>query len=174
MAIRIVNWGAMVLLTLGLAACGDSPATIDLKVIDADETGRGSVSLNEGWQFRVGEGHSLSSMAVLDDSWSAVVLPHTWNAEDGADGGDNYFRGDGWYHRNLTVAKDLAGRRFYLHFNGANLVADVYINERHIGQHAGGYSAFRFDITDFLILDEANVLSVKVNNARNDDIPPLA
>ena len=164
----------MIALCLWLAACGNGPETIDLNTIEGGSSGRGSASLNEGWQFRRGEGQPLANIAALDDSWSEVVLPHTWNIEDGADGGDNYFRGDGWYHRSLTIAEDLAGRRFYLHFNGANLVADVYLNERHLGQHRGGYAAFRFDITDSVTPGETNILSVKVNNARNDDIPPLA
>ena len=166
--------GMIVLLYLCLAACGNNPEPIDLPAINASETGRGSASLNGDWLFRTGQGHPLATLAALDDSWSEVVLPHTWNVEDGADGGDNYFRGDGWYHRSLTVAEDLSGRRLYLHFNGANLVTDVYLDEYHIGQHRGGYAAFRFDITDAVTPGMAHVLSVKVNNERNDDIPPLA
>ena len=38
---------------------------------------------NQGWQFRK-DGET---------SWQTVDLPHTWNALDGQDGGDNYYQG---------------------------------------------------------------------------------
>ncbi len=169
----IFKWAGALLMTVLLAACDSGPAQITQQTIGGESAGRGSASLNEGWQFRKGEGLALQAMGKFDDSWSEVELPHTWNVEDGSDGGDDYFRGDGWYHRELNVAQNLRGRRFYLHFNGANQITDVYINGAHIGRHEGGYAAFRFDITDSLSLGESNILSVKVNNARNDDIPPL-
>ena len=41
---------------------------------------------NQGWQFRK-DGET---------SWQTVDLPHTWNALDGQDGGDNFYQGIGW------------------------------------------------------------------------------
>ena len=46
---------------------------------------------NQGWQFRK-DGET---------SWQTVDLPHTWNALDGQDGGDNYYQGIGWYQKPL-------------------------------------------------------------------------
>jgi len=155
-----------------LAGCSDSKPSIGLEAMG--QASRASVSLNDAWHFRRGQGKPLSNLEALDESWSAISIPHTWNAEDGADGGDDYFRGDGWYHRELKLEDNLQGKRFYLQFNGANLITDVFIDGQAIGQHAGGYAAFRFDVTDHLTLGGRNLLSVKVNNARHEDVPPLA
>ena len=42
------------------------------------------------------------------------------------------------------------GNKVFIEFNGSNSVTDVYVNGKHIGQHRGGYSTFRFDITDVI------------------------
>ena len=45
-------------------------------------------------------------------------------------------------------------------------MTDVYFNGTHLGQHRGGFAAFRFDVTSVLA-PGANVLAVKVDNARS-------
>lgn len=72
------------------------------------------------------------------------------------------------------VASAYAGRRFYLQFNGANLVTDAWVNGTYLGQHCGGFAAFRFDPTSTIRVGAENVIAVKVNNAYNADVPPLA
>ena len=117
-------------------------------------------------------------MPGFDDSaapWSDVTLPHTWNALDGEDGGSNYYRGVGWYRRHLIAPADFAaggGRQAFLQFDGANIVTDVYLNGTHLGQHRGGFAAFRYDVTSVLAAGD-NVLAVKVDNSAVDDVPPL-
>jgi beta-galactosidase len=102
-----------------------------------------------------------------------VSVPHTWNDRDGQDGGSDYRRGAGWYRRHVTPAQDLAGKRFWLQFDGANTVTDVWANGVHLGQHRGGYAAFRFDATRALIPGRDNVIAVRVSNAPAPDVAPL-
>ena len=42
-----------------------------------------------------------------------------------------------------------------------------------MGKHEGGYSAFRFDITDFVLFGKENTIAVKVSNAPTDYIAPI-
>ena len=105
-----------------------------------------------------------------------MTLPHTWNALDGEDGGSNYYRGVGWYRQHLTVPADFTGgsrRQAFLQFDGANIVTDVYLNGTHLGQHRGGFAAFRYDVTSVLTAGD-NVLAVKVDNSAVSDVPPLS
>jgi beta-galactosidase len=92
---------------------------------------------------------------------------------DGQDGGGNYYRGIGWYRAHYTVDGGYAGRHCFLKFDGASLVTDVYVNGTFVGEHRGGFAAFVFDVTPFLNVGADNVIAVKVNNARNTDVPPL-
>lgn len=122
--------------------------------------------LNDNWQFRFGHQVEKNTVARVD-------LPHTWNAQDALSGRTDYKRGLGHYERRLFVPADWKGQRIYLRFEGANSIADLFVNGRHAGQHRGGYGAFVFEITDFVNYGKANTLRVSVNNAETLELMPL-
>jgi beta-galactosidase len=108
----------------------------------------------------------------FDDSvWQPVSLPHNWGWED-AQQGKPYFRGPGWYRRELKINAQ-PGRRFFLRFEAASLVADVYLNGKFEGEHRGGFGAFCFEITKDLSATGTNLLAVRVDNSKAADIAPL-
>ena len=51
---------------------------------------RNKITINDGWKF-VKKAEDVQ-MAVTAPG-EAVNLPHTWNAKDGQDGGNDYYRG---------------------------------------------------------------------------------
>ncbi|MBR1606385.1 MAG: glycoside hydrolase family 2 protein, partial [Clostridia bacterium] len=115
--------------------------------------------LKEGWRF----GKSR------DAARETISLPHTWNAIDGQDGGNDYYRGTCWYVRELT-AEELAGDCVFLEVNGAAMSADVYFNGKHLTHHDGGYSAFRVELTG--VRAEKNELAIAVSNEDSDAVYP--
>ncbi len=134
------------------------------------------VSINETWKY-TGEDVKGAEVTSFDDSrWARINLPHTWNAEDTLDDEPGYRRGVGWYRKTLRLSDGLRGKKLFLYFEGANQVADLFVNGRLVGQHRGGYTAFAFDITDFVRFDspDGNIIAVKVDNSHNKDIPPLS
>jgi Glycosyl hydrolases family 2, sugar binding domain len=135
---------------------------------------RQRIDLNAGWRFIRSDVSGAQDPAFNDSGWTAVTVPHTWNAADGQDGGANYYRGIGWYRRHYTPPASFAGKKLWLQFAGANQVADVWVNGVSLGQHRGGYARFRFDATAALKLGQDNVIAVRVNNANNPDIAPLS
>jgi beta-galactosidase len=135
---------------------------------------RQRIDLNGGWRFLRADASGAQSTTFNDSSWSAVSVPHTWNAQDGQDGGSNYYRGIGWYRRHYTPPSTLAGKKLWLQFAGVNQVADVWVNGVSLGQHKGGYARFRFDATGALKLGQDNVIAVRVNNANDPSVPPLS
>jgi beta-galactosidase len=154
--------------TLGLALL----AALACCPLQAAE-GRQVINLDQGWRFLAADEVHAAEAGFDDKSWQAVELPHTWNGLDGQDGGDNYRRGAGWYRRNLMVDASLAGKRLYLQFDGACLAADVYVNGKHLGNHRGGFSIFRFDATSAIKVGSDNVVAVRVDNGQLG-IPPAA
>ena len=62
---------------------------------------RDIILLDRGWQF-VKE--VADAGAACEAVGAAVTLPHTWNAVDGQDGGNDYYRGTCWYTRKLNMA----------------------------------------------------------------------
>src|SRR5437762_12095427 len=85
-------------------------------------------NLDASWRFLRSDAVGAQANGYDDSAWSAISLPHTWNALDGQDGGSNYYRGVGWYRRHVTPAVSNAGKRLYLKFDGANSVTDLYVN----------------------------------------------
>ena len=114
---------------------------------------------------------TCARFAKEGEAFAPVSLPHTWNAKDGQDGGNDYWRGVGTYQIDLPDPTD--GKRQFIEFKGANHVATVYCNGRLLGQHKGGFSTFRFDLTAAM-RPTGNVLRVDVSNAPSDIYPQTA
>ena len=115
--------------------------------------------LKEGWRF------GKSRDAALE----VVSLPHTWNAVDGQDGGNDYYRGTCWYARELS-AREAAGDTVFLELNGAAHTCEVYLNGEKLCHHEGGYSAFRVELTGKL--RDRNLLEISVSNEDSDHVYP--
>lgn len=109
--------------------------------------------------------------AKKGEEFETVSLPHTWNNLDGQDGGGDYWRGEGVYKIFLPEHHD--SKRQYIEFRGANHVAVVYCNGQKLGEHKGGFSTFRFELTDFM-KDGENELTVVVSNEECDVYPQQA
>lgn len=121
---------------------------------------RTKIQMNDGWEF-FREGQKSVK----------VSIPHTWNAIDGANGFD-YYKGQCIYKKEFFVEKSNESNSLFLEFEGSNSVTDVYVNGRHLGQHRGGYSTFRFDVTKVLKFGEMNDLEVRVDNTVFEDVYP--
>jgi beta-galactosidase len=157
------------LMSIVLAAAGSPPGCTAIVAPPRQE-----VTLTAGWRFHKGEAEHASAVAFDDAAWDTVTLPHTWNAQDGQDGGGDYYRGDGWYRRHFRVERGWAGRQVFLQFDGANRSAEVFLNGRRLGLHRGGFARFRFDATPALDFAGDNVLAVRVNNGPNDNMVPVS
>ena len=147
------------------------------------------ISFNEDWFFQKTAEIPKSlpfdreTGAVLQ-GWEAVNLPHTWNALDGQDGGNDYWRGTAMYCKQFP-RPDWDGRVF-LECNGAAMTADVYLNGQHLAHHEGGYSTFRVELTDYLRgkkkqdnqqwdnqhQEDQQLLCIAVDNGVNDRVYP--
>ncbi|MBO5845380.1 MAG: glycoside hydrolase family 2 protein, partial [Clostridia bacterium] len=99
-----------------------------------------------------------------------ISLPHTWNAEDGFDGGNDYFRGSCLYVKELDRSSLPEADLYYLEIRGANSSADVYVNGKKLAHHDGGYSTWRVNLTEEI--SDKTEIAVIVDNAPNDTVYP--
>ena len=127
---------------------------------------RQEILINDNWDFRF-------SHEVEQRSGQRVDLPHTWNTTDALSGKIDYKRGIGNYEKSLYIDQEWQGKRLFIRFNGANSVANLLVNGKHIGEHRGGYAAFIFEITDHVQYGKDNKILVRVNNAEQLDVMPL-
>ncbi len=118
------------------------------------------ININRDWQFTGPNGKT-----------EAIDLPHTWNALDGQDGGNDYARGEFTYRHYFDCPLfDLQSELVYLQFHGVNASCTVTVNGVKVCSHDGGYSTFRKEIT--ALLKEQNELVVSVDNGVNDRVYP--
>ena len=120
---------------------------------------RTKYTFNTDWQF-----------AKPGAAPQAVTLPHTWNAADGTDGGNDYFRGTCTYTKEFAAPEHADGEEVWLEFEGAAMTAVVSLNGKELARHAGGYSTFRVNLTPAMA--EQNTLTVTVDNSANRTVYP--
>ncbi|MBQ9162617.1 MAG: glycoside hydrolase family 2 protein [Clostridia bacterium] len=125
---------------------------------------RNIVNLNQNWLFI----KNTADVSARDGE--QINLPHSWNAVDGQDGGNDYFRGSCLYVKSLKKSELPAADLYYVEFRGTNSSADLYVNGNKLAHHDGGYSTWRVNITDALA--EENDIAVVVDNTANDFVYP--
>lgn len=107
----------------------------------------------------------------LPEMWDIVSLPHCWNAVDGQDGGNDYYRGTCYYAKSFHKSDLPQTDMYYLEIQGANSSATVYLNGKEMATHHGGYSTWRVNLTEDL-KDTDNLLVIAVNNEANETVYP--
>lgn len=115
---------------------------------------------NDGWQFCLADiGTEPSALGGM--KWYDVELPHDWLIGDTA---NLYKTGEGWYRRVLDISAEQLGGRVFLNFDGVYMNSTVFVNGKEVGTWTYGYSAFEYDITDFLA-EGGNEILVRVKHA---------
>lgn len=125
------------------------------------------LNFNTKWAFSK-EANSVPER--MPERWYWVNLPHTWNAIDGQDGGNDLYRGTAFYAKELEKSELPEADLYYLELCGANSSASVYVNGRKLASHDGGYSTWRVNITD--ALKAKNLIVIEVDNSVNDTVYP--
>ena len=130
---------------------------------------RKAIKLNDGWQFTLID-KEIDYINLSGNSWMSVSIPHTWNDKD-IQSGEKVHYGTAWYKKELKIENENINKQYFLKFEGVGQYAELYINNQYVGEHLGSYSAFVFNINDFLLKDTTNSILVKVNNELNDSYP---
>ena len=124
-------------------------------------------NLNAKWAFTK-QANAVPSEMPKD--WYFVNLPHSWNAIDGQDGGNDYYRGTCYYAKVIDKMDLPEADKYYLEIRGANSSADVYVNGKKLAHHDGGYSTWRVDVTNEIGRD--TLLVISVDNSASDKVYP--
>ena len=126
---------------------------------------------NRSWKFIHQDVSGAQATGFVDAAWSTVGLPHSFDIP--------YWRATtatsptvGWYRKHVTIsAALLTTKRFFLEFEAAFLVSQVYVNGTLVGTHKGGYTGFSYDITPQLVAGD-NVIAVRLDATWNGQVAP--
>ena len=141
------------------------------------------VSLNTGWQLqdivKVSEaGDAISQPSYRPAAWHKATVPGTVLTSLVNDGvypeplyGENnrpdkipesLCRTSYWYRTEFSVPRSYAGKQVWLHFDGINYRADVWVNGHDLGSIKGAFARGLFDVTPYVAVGGANALAVHI------------
>lgn len=126
------------------------------------------IPLNSNWQFSFVNNIHKQQVNIT------VSIPHTWNATEVKNPKQNYQRTNGVYRKRIFIDNEWTGKRFFLFFEGANSVANVFVNKKYAGEHRGGYTKFCFEVTSFIHVGDSNDINVMVSNVYRLDVLPMS
>lgn len=128
------------------------------------------VSLCNDWEFTP---EWSDSFGAGEGTFAQVRLPHTVKELPQHYADHRSYQMVCGYRRKLELGEELAGRRLFVQFDGAAHIATVYVNGMELATHRCGYTAFRVEITDAVILGGDNLLAVKLDTTENPEVPPF-
>ncbi len=136
------------------------------------------INLNDQWLWTPKFQAELCSAQIknsaLKKSLQKARLPHSVAVTPA-----NYFTASSYqmlsgYRREFKTQKSWKDKRVFVTFLAAAHEAEVWINGKRLGVHSCGYTAFKFELTDFLApAGKTNVLAVKLDSRENLDVPPF-
>jgi len=122
-------------------------------------------SLDVGWKFELGgkipdpSNVALASDCTVpqclpstdDSKWRVLSVPHDFvvegNFTSSGDKSHGYLPyGTGWYRLHITIPTNFKGKAIWIDFDGTQRASQVYLNGKKIGDHASGYTSYRFFI----------------------------
>jgi beta-galactosidase/beta-glucuronidase len=121
------------------------------------------------WKFRpdqgnVGNDEKWYSSEMDDSTWEDINVPGTWNEGQNVSVEWNY-EGTAWYRRRIEIPQDWQDGNIRLRFLAVYLISDIWLNDKYLGNHKGGYTEFSFDVSD-AIKPSGNVIAVRVDNKK--------
>lgn len=120
------------------------------------------------WYFILGDNPKYADSEYNNESWEKVQLPHDWNISQDfvreAGGSAAYLpEGIGWYRKDFSLPQSYMGKSVSILFDGIFMQSDVYINGKHLGFRPYGFCSIEYDLTPYLLWNEKNTISVRVN-----------
>ena len=125
------------------------------------------MNLNGLWNYGITESH-----AVAFDSEGQILVPYPIESALSGVGKRVEKNQALWYEREFTLPKKWAGKDVLLNFGAVDWHAEVYVNDRCVGEHKGGYDPFSFNITPYLNKAGKQVIKVKVMDATDNSYQP--
>ncbi len=132
-----------------------------------------NIPLNFNWKYTPTFKEEYIKNDYLDEHFESVSIPHTNIELPLSNFNEEMYQFESTYRKKLWIEKIDEDTEVYLHFKAVMSYAKVYLNEIYIGEHKGGYTPFRLNITKAIIENAHNNLVVIVDSNEREDIPPF-
>jgi len=123
------------------------------------------INLNDNWIYN-------GDYELLPEG-DQVRLPHSVSLTELHYFDESCYQKVSGYIRYFDAPKEWEGKRIFVKFEGVAHEATVYLNGMLLGTHSCGYTAFTYELTDYINIDSVNELKVRVDSRESLNIPPF-
>ena len=121
--------------------------------------------LNGEWEFEFDFGNSGVNREMFKNSSvfsKKITVPFCVESELSGIGYKDFIPAV-WYRKKINVTKEQLENRVFIIFGAVDFHAKLYVNEVEAGEHFGGYTSFRIELTKYLKEGE-NTLTLYVED----------
>ena len=119
-------------------------------------------------QFNVGEKVGWHLPTLEMQKWEKVIVPHCFSDDQKY----LFYTGNTWYTRKFNVSEIEPNNKMFVCFEAVYYKSTVFINGVLAEMHEGGYTPFELDITNYLVKNAENTITVKVDNSWDSNTIP--
>ena len=118
----------------------------------------GWMNLNGTWQFEIDHGDTGRKRGLIEKETldGEILVPFCPESRLSGIEYKDFMRAV-WYKRSFALPKEAEGKHVILHFGAVDYQTEVWINQKSVGMHKGGYTSFHFDITNALRAGENEI-----------------
>jgi beta-galactosidase len=132
-----------------------------------------NTNINFDWKYSADFKDDYILPSYDDSSFKTVQIPHA-NIEVPYNNFDEkMYQFESCYRKKIWIDSVADNEKVYVKFEAVMTYAKVYLNGVFLGEHKGGYTPFRIDLTDEAQFNAENLLTVYVDSHERDDIPPF-
>jgi beta-glucuronidase len=133
---------------------------------------RETQSLNGLWSFALDREVDQAPWATRLPTSRQAPVPSSYN-DVFVDAEIRDHVGVVWYQRTVVTPRSWAGRRIVLRFDAVTHAGTVYVGDRRVAHHQGGYTPFEVDVSELMVPGESILVTVAVDNRLSTaTIPP--
>lgn len=140
--------------------------------INDKHTNRQVFSMNQSWLFYKGDLSNAFRKDFDDNKWEVVSLPHGLEYLPVESSACVNYQGKSWYRKYFKAKQDWKNKKIFLHFEAIMGKSTIYINGKEVKKYFGGYLPIHIDISEHIVYNQKNLISVCADNSNDPSYPP--
>ena len=140
---------------------------------DSEEvvTQRKVLNINDGWNFSTNDTSTAGWNFPSGAGNGVVNLPHSWEYVHPRQSYIPQMNSKTVTYEKTVNISEIKNKNLFIKFYGAARNTEVFIDGEKVGTHVGGYSAFVFDITNYVQGKDEITIKANVTNIDTVSIP---
>lgn len=128
---------------------------------------------NFNWKYKNNFDKKYIHKEYDDIDFEIINLPHSNKTLPYNNINEKDYQFESCYRKTFTPSTYFKDKLVFLCFGAVMSYCIVYVNGIHAGEHKGGYTPFKLNITEYVKFDEENCITIYVDSNERKEIPPF-